>query len=89
MTDIEILNELQNNGVLKRLFRAGFVSSKVMMYREAYLEYDKQVRTTKRKNADIITEVADMFHISENKMYRIVQKLKPDGQDRCNNTVQG
>lgn len=77
-TDIELLNELSSNGTLKRLVNMGCVSTAILMHREAYLEYDKQVRTTKKKRSDIITHVAEAFGISENMMYRIVKKFRPN-----------
>jgi hypothetical protein len=86
MQTIEILNALQKDGVLRRLVRDGFISTKTPVHLEAYLEYDKQKRTTKKDNRDIISEVSETFKISEKHFYKIVKKLRPNAQNRGTDT---
>lgn len=77
-TDIELLNELESKGTLKRLVKMGCVSTAILMHREAYLEYDKQVRTTRKNKSDIVTHVSEAFGISESMMWRIVKRFRPN-----------
>ena len=74
---IDLLNTLEKDGLIKRLIQDGFLSTKTILFREAYLEYDKLVRTQKITRSTAITQVAESFHISEPYMYRIVKRMRP------------
>lgn len=72
---IDILNELQANGKLRRLVRDGIISTKIPTHMEIFYEYDKQKRVLKRESADIITELSDNFRINERNIYRIIKRF--------------
>lgn len=74
---IDVIMELEKNGVLKKLTSAGFISTKLFLYYEIYLEVDKRKKTTKLSQSKIVADVADVFRVSEQTIYRAIYLLKP------------
>lgn len=67
----DIIQQLYENGTLKRLFLAGLVSNKILLYFEIYLEVKKRREKTKYKRTNIILhEVAEKYNVSIQTVYR-------------------
>lgn len=71
-----IIQELEQNGYLKVLVRAGMVSTKVMYHYEIYLEFDKRKKTTKKKTEDIVSDLQEDFHVGRSTVYNIIKTFK-------------
>ena len=81
----DILVELEQNGSMKKLIDGGFVSTKMSLYYEVFLEYDKAMKTRKESGKmQIISDVASTFRISEITVRRII-KIMCD-ENRCSDS---
>lgn len=69
----EIIVELEKRGLLKRLVKHGYVSTKLLRHYEIYLEFDKLRVTRKMKTTDIVVELSEQFRVSESTIYRILK----------------
>jgi len=78
----EIIIELEKTGVLKKLIREGFVSSKLLLYYEIFLEYDKTIKTTKLKKMDVVVHLTEQFKVSESTVFRVL-KIFSQNEVRC------
>jgi len=59
--DIINLNKLHDEGTLGELYKAGFLSPKIFMYREIYLWVDAQCRTRNISQEKAIEEAQIKF----------------------------
>jgi len=75
MKAIEVLDELHDNGKLIELAKAGLVSTSILIYRKVYHAYNFQLLNGVAKT-QAITDVSDVFGISERMTYRILKKFK-------------
>lgn len=73
---IETLIKLEKDGTLKKLVKAGLMPTKVLLYYEVYLEFDKQKKVNKKKTTDIISDLSGRFKVCESTIYLIIKKLK-------------
>lgn len=73
---IELISKLEKEGTLKILMRSGFVSTKMLLYYNVYLEYDKHLRIHNEGTVEAIGYVCAVFNISESTAYRIIKILK-------------
>lgn len=78
---IKIVEKLIQDGTLKQLINSGFMSPKILMYRNIYNDYlvNKQVNQSKCKDCVMlsVTMTADKFKVSEKTVIRardIMQK---------------
>jgi len=62
---------LENEDVLKRLFRSGLLSPKVFFYRNLYLDYDANVKMG-FKNSVAISRTAKKFGVCVNTVYKAI-----------------
>jgi hypothetical protein len=75
MRAIDVLDELHENGKLIELAKAGLVSTSILIYRKVYHAYEFQLLNGVKKT-QAITDIGDVFGISERMVYRIINKLK-------------
>lgn len=75
MKTIEVLDELHESGKLIELAKAGLVSTSILIYRKVYHAYNFQLLNGVMKT-QAITDVSDVFGISERMTYRILKKFK-------------
>lgn len=70
--NIELLNELESNGTLTRLFMSGMLSPKIKFYREVYLMVDRDMKINKSDKSVAVQKVADDLKISIPTVWRIL-----------------
>jgi len=62
---------LYENGTLKRLFLAGLVSNKLLLYYEIYIEVKKQKKRNRFTSANIMMgDIAQKYNVSVQTVYR-------------------
>ena len=52
--DIQLANELFTNGILTKMFNAGFISAKIFTYREYYLFVQDLINSGMKKDAAVM-----------------------------------
>jgi hypothetical protein len=72
---IEILDRLYESGELRSLVRAGLISVNANVYRNIFHAYKFRVDNG-AKSSQAITDVADMFKLSDRTVYRIIKQMK-------------
>lgn len=66
---LDEINELEKSGKLKRLIKGGVIPLKVLVYRDIYFEYRKNLEVyNSRMDALVIT--CDEMKVKENTVYR-------------------
>lgn len=73
---IELITKLEKSGDLKKLINAGFISTKLLLYYEIYLEVDKQLRTTTKPKYIIVEDVGSIFRVSSQTVWRAIKLIK-------------
>lgn len=73
---IQELIILQQSGTLKKLVRAGLVSSKVNTYLEISLFVDARVKTTKQSKESIIMEAASQFKVCRATVFNALNAVR-------------
>jgi len=67
----DLIQQLHDNGTLKILYKAGFISSKALLYFEIYNCVKSQITKTKYKKVNVIFhEVAIKYNVSSQTVYR-------------------
>lgn len=70
-----LLLKLEQNGDLFLLFKAGFISYKILEHKDIYLTYDLHRKQGMRK-MKAIKKTADQFDISDITIFRIVKSME-------------
>jgi len=65
----KLIRKLENSGDLKKLTDAGLISTKLYMYRDVYMEYDKNIRLGMTKMQALHVTSIEM-KISDAMVYR-------------------
>ena len=66
---LDEINELEKSGKLKRLIKGGIIPLKVLVYRDIYFEYRKNLSVyNSRMDALVIT--CDVMKVKEHTVYR-------------------
>lgn len=76
MAILPIIVELEKKGNLKPLIKAGILSTKVGFYYEIYLEYDKRKKTSKKTSSYIVDDLAEVFNVSRQTIYKAIKTFK-------------
>lgn len=71
-----MVNRLSGNGELEGMMCAGFVSPKVIGYREIYLKYDINIRIHKMKKMEAQFDVSDQLNCSLETVRRAVKIME-------------
>lgn len=75
MRTIEVLDKLYDSGELLDLAKSGLISTSVLLYRKIYHAYFFQLENNVSK-MQAITDVADVFGVSESMVYKILKRLR-------------
>ena len=75
MRPIEVLDKLYDSGELMHLAKSGLLSTSILIYRKIYHAYNFQLLNGVAKT-QAITDVADVFGVSESMVYKILKKLR-------------
>lgn len=73
--NIEILDKLNDSGELSSLIQGGLVSINVLMWYKIYKSYTFQMENGVKKT-QAITDIADVFNVSERIVYRVIAKFE-------------
>jgi hypothetical protein len=73
--NIDILERLHDSGELRDLIQGGLVSINVLMWYKIYKSYTFQMENGVRKT-QAITDIADVFNVSERIVYRVIAKFE-------------
>jgi hypothetical protein len=68
--DIKLANTLFNDGVFSAMYKAGFITDKVFLYREIYLWVNAQVQTRFIKKNQAVLEAEVKFMKDERTIWR-------------------
>ena len=66
---LDELNELEKSGKLKRLIKGGIIPLKVLVYRDIYFEYRKNL-SVYNSRMDSLVITCDEMKVKENTVYR-------------------
>jgi hypothetical protein len=72
---IDILDKLHESGELRELVHSGLISHNVIFWRKIYHAYHSQMEKGE-KSTQAVSDVADVFGISDRMVYRILQRFK-------------
>lgn len=72
---IEILDRLHESGELRILVHSGIISHNVIFWRKIYHAYHSQM-SKGEKSTQAVSDVADVFGISDREVYRILKRFK-------------
>ena len=73
--NIEILDKLNDSGELSSLIRGGLVSVNVLLWYKIYKAYVFQIEKGVKKT-QAITDISDVFGVSERIVYRVIAKFE-------------
>lgn len=70
---IELLNQLNDSGELRELFKGGYISAKVFHHMEIMNKFNAlgNLRTS-----DKVAKISCMMRISERQVYRVIENLE-------------
>lgn len=71
----ELIIRLTESGELTRLFQAGMITYKVLMYRDMYLDVQTQI-SLGNSNRQAVFNVADMYGVDKSTVYRALKFCK-------------
>lgn len=72
---IQILDKLHESGELRNLVHSGLISTNVLTWRKIYHAYHLQIEKGV-KSTQAVTDVSDVFGVSERMVYNVLNKLK-------------
>lgn len=73
--NIDILERLHDSGELRELIQGGLVSVNVLMWYKIYKSFVFQMESGVKKT-QAITDIADVFGVSERIVYRVIAKFE-------------
>ncbi len=73
--NIKLANALFDEGVFSELYKAGFISDKVFLYREIYLWVDAQMRSRGISKETAVLEAEIKFNRDRRTIYRAYGKF--------------
>ena len=72
---IKLLEKLHDSGELHELLRSGLISVNVLTWYKIYKAYKFQMENGVKKTQSI-TDVSDVFGVSERIVYRIIKRFE-------------
>jgi hypothetical protein len=73
--NIDNVNALYNNGTFNELYRAGFITDKIFVYREIYLWVQAQVQTRGISKNKAVLEAEVNFNKDERTVWRALNSF--------------
>lgn len=80
MTLIEIMNFLDSEGHLQKMYKGGLISARIIQFREMYLQVDLKMRVHDKSQRVAVEETADMMKVSTDTVYKALRtfEFKPN-----------
>lgn len=73
--DINVTNNLFTDGVLRAMYKAGFVNNKIFDYRDIYLWVCEQVASRGISKTDAVREAVEKFKKDERTIWRALNSF--------------
>jgi hypothetical protein len=74
--DIKLANTLFDEGIFSALYKAGFITAKVFIYREIYLWIQAQMQTRGRSKRQAVLEAGGKFDKDERTIWRVLNTFE-------------
>lgn len=74
--NIKLANTLFNDGIFSDLYKAGFITAKVFLYREIYLWVHAQMQTRKLTKRQAVLEAEIKFMKDERTIWRALESFE-------------
>lgn len=74
--NIKLANTLFNDGIFSDLYKAGFITAKVFLYREIYLWVHAQMQTRKLTKRQAVLEAEIKFMKNERTIWRALESFE-------------
>ena len=74
--NIKLANTLFNDGIFSDLYKAGFITAKVFLYREIYLWVHAQMQTRKLTKRQAVLEAEVKFMKDERTIWRALESFE-------------
>lgn len=71
--NIKLANTLFDDGIFSELFKAGFITAKVFLYREIYLWVHAQIKTRALSKRQSVLEASIKFDKDERTIWRALE----------------
>ena len=68
--NIQIANTLFNDGIFSEMYKAGFITDKIFLYREIYLWIQAQLKTRCISKSQVVKEAVSKFDKDERTIWR-------------------
>ena len=77
--NINLANTLFDDGVFSAMYKAGFINTKVFIYREIYLWVNAQVQTRSITKRQAVLEAGGKFDKDERTVWRALNCFEDEG----------
>jgi hypothetical protein len=74
--DIKIANTLFNDGIFSAMYKAGFITDKIFLYREVYLWINAQMQTRGISKNQAVLEAEIKFNRDERTIWRALNSFE-------------
>jgi hypothetical protein len=74
--NIKLANTLFDDGIFSELFKAGFITAKVFLYREIYLWVHAQIKTRGLSKRQSVLEASVKFDKDERTIWRALESFE-------------
>ena len=74
--DIKVANALFDDGTFTEMYKAGFITPKIFLYREIYLWVDAQMKTRVITKSQAVLEASVKFRKDDATIWRAVRSFQ-------------
>jgi hypothetical protein len=74
--NIKIANTLFDDGIFSAMYKAGFITAKIFIYREIYLWVEAQIRTRNIAKRQAVLEAEEKFMKDERTIWRALNSFE-------------
>lgn len=74
--NIKLANTLFDEGIFSALYKAGFITAKVFIYREIYLWIQAQMQTRRLSKRQAVLEAGGKFDRDERTIWRVLNTFE-------------
>jgi hypothetical protein len=74
--NIKLANTLFDDGIFSEMYKAGFITAKIFMYREIYLWVQAQLKTRGISKKQAVLEAGEKFNKDERTIWRALNSFE-------------